>query len=226
MSFVDAVRPKAGRPLAIPSQERRRQIIAAAGSAFLECGYSDTTVDEIAARCGMSKKTVYKHFADKTELFEALIRSMPLAPDLPLTEMSEGIDVENVLALALLHVGQFIMTEPQLSVMHLAISESRKHPEISNLFFDICIERGRQQFAGLVSKLQSSGSLTGACDANTLADILLGATIKTAHFDLLIYSRNAGTDANIEVMANLESMIRQRLHILLRGIAMAKSPDQ
>ncbi len=33
-------------------------------------GYRRTTIDDVAARCRISKKTVYAHFADKADLFE------------------------------------------------------------------------------------------------------------------------------------------------------------
>ena len=40
---------------------------------FLRRGFDRTTMDEVAALAGVSKQTVYKHFADKQSLFTALI---------------------------------------------------------------------------------------------------------------------------------------------------------
>lgn len=54
-------------------QERERLILRAAADLVLEKGYHDTAIDDIAARVGISKGTVYLHFASKEELVLALI---------------------------------------------------------------------------------------------------------------------------------------------------------
>src|SRR6266511_3328079 len=55
------------------SARKRRVIMEAATSAFLRNGYLGTSMDEIAALAGVSKQTVYKHFADKERLFTDII---------------------------------------------------------------------------------------------------------------------------------------------------------
>jgi TetR/AcrR family transcriptional repressor of mexJK operon len=52
---------------------KRHAILEAAGHLFLEQGFERTTMDAVAARAGVSKLTVYSHFADKEGLFRALI---------------------------------------------------------------------------------------------------------------------------------------------------------
>lgn len=39
---------------------------------FLSLGFKSVTMDDIAAALGISKKTIYQHFANKTELVEAV----------------------------------------------------------------------------------------------------------------------------------------------------------
>src|SRR5258708_2764511 len=48
---------------------KRKAIVEAATTTFLHKGYLGTSMDEIAALGGVSKQTVYKHFADKERLF-------------------------------------------------------------------------------------------------------------------------------------------------------------
>src|SRR5271157_5550787 len=50
-------------------------ITEAAAALFLSKGYLATSMDEIAAQAGVSKQTIYKHFADKERLFTGLIAS-------------------------------------------------------------------------------------------------------------------------------------------------------
>jgi AcrR family transcriptional regulator len=50
---------------------KRHQILTGARAAFAELGFERATVDDIAARAGVSKATVYNHFHDKRALFIA-----------------------------------------------------------------------------------------------------------------------------------------------------------
>ena len=50
--------------------ERRQAIIAAAQEAFDAHGYAATTVDEVAAKAGISKGNIYNYFRSKEDLFE------------------------------------------------------------------------------------------------------------------------------------------------------------
>lgn len=59
-------------------QEREDLILQTAEEVMTEKGYHDTSMDEIALRVGISKGTLYLHFANKEEMVLALIeRSMP-----------------------------------------------------------------------------------------------------------------------------------------------------
>lgn len=54
-------------------QEREALILQAAEAVLLEKGYYEMSIDEIAARVGIAKGTVYLHFTSKEELVLALI---------------------------------------------------------------------------------------------------------------------------------------------------------
>ena len=66
------------RPAPRPDRaERTRQkILDAAGHCFAAAGYSKTTVEEIAARAGVSKGIVYHHFSGKEGLLERAIEQL------------------------------------------------------------------------------------------------------------------------------------------------------
>src|SRR6266498_2451227 len=54
-------------------EERAALILRAAYDVIVEKGYYEASIDEIAARVGISKGTVYLHFASKEDLVAALI---------------------------------------------------------------------------------------------------------------------------------------------------------
>lgn len=53
--------------------ERREAILAAAREVFQEVGFDRASMDEIAARFGGSKVTLYRYFENKETLFKELI---------------------------------------------------------------------------------------------------------------------------------------------------------
>lgn len=55
-------------------QERERLILRAASELFAERGYHATSLEDIAARVGIAKGTIYLHFASKDDLVVALLK--------------------------------------------------------------------------------------------------------------------------------------------------------
>lgn len=68
------------------SDERKEQILTAARSLFARHGYGDVTLDDIAAKVGISRPRVVQLFGSKLKIYEAIAntayRSHPLDKDL------------------------------------------------------------------------------------------------------------------------------------------------
>ena len=61
----------------LPKRERtRRQLIAAAITAFSKHGVSETTLQQVAVVAGVTKGTVYNHFRTKAEIVQAVALSI------------------------------------------------------------------------------------------------------------------------------------------------------
>ncbi|MFC4909146.1 TetR/AcrR family transcriptional regulator [Actinomadura gamaensis] len=54
--------------------DKRRAIMAGALTLFARDGYTRAGLDAIAAEAGVSNRTIYNHFTDKAELFQAVMR--------------------------------------------------------------------------------------------------------------------------------------------------------
>ncbi|KAA8720860.1 TetR/AcrR family transcriptional regulator [Corynebacterium spheniscorum] len=54
-------------------RQRREQLIAIGRTAFAECGFDGTSVEDIAARAGVSKPLVYEHFGGKEGLYAVVV---------------------------------------------------------------------------------------------------------------------------------------------------------
>lgn len=57
-------------------EETRERVLTAAHDVFSETGFASVTLDDVAARAGVSRATVYYQFDSKTGLLEAVIESV------------------------------------------------------------------------------------------------------------------------------------------------------
>jgi TetR/AcrR family transcriptional regulator of autoinduction and epiphytic fitness len=58
------------------TDRKRAAILDAAVAEFRESGFDATSMDRIAASAGVSKRTVYNHFASKEELFAQILEQL------------------------------------------------------------------------------------------------------------------------------------------------------
>ncbi|WP_144113215.1 TetR/AcrR family transcriptional regulator [Paraburkholderia sp. BCC1886] len=58
------------------TDRKRAAVIAAAIEEFLAAGFEATSMDRVAARASVSKRTVYNHFPSKEALFAAILRQL------------------------------------------------------------------------------------------------------------------------------------------------------
>src|SRR5215204_7426944 len=75
--------PKANARRARSKEAREAKlqaILDAALDVFAEKGFADTRLDDVAARAGVAKGTIYLYVESKQALFEALVRSGITAP--------------------------------------------------------------------------------------------------------------------------------------------------
>lgn len=75
---------RAGRKKTLETRDR---ILDAAEDVFNECGYSSTTLNEIAEAAGVTRGAIYWHFKNKEDLFQA----MCLRIRVPMDALIEGI---------------------------------------------------------------------------------------------------------------------------------------
>ena len=89
--------------LAHPRQRRKEarpaELMAAALELFVEKGFAGTRLEDVAARAGVSKGTLYLYFDSKEALFKAVIQEGIV----PILEEGAGL-VEGFQGLSLIHI--------------------------------------------------------------------------------------------------------------------------
>ena len=116
--------------------KKARLVLAAARRTFLQHGFSTATTDMIQRAAGVSKSTVYSHFANKEALFVAVVdeqceRLLRRMHDI---EIIPGpiSDILMELARAYLDV---VLSEEGLALYRVVVAEAVRFPELARRFY-------------------------------------------------------------------------------------------
>src|SRR5581483_6344951 len=60
----------------LPRAERRASIIRGAARAFATSGFAQTSMEDVADACGVTKLIVYRHFESKEELYREILQQV------------------------------------------------------------------------------------------------------------------------------------------------------
>jgi TetR/AcrR family transcriptional repressor of mexJK operon len=133
------------------SATKHRAIIEAARALFLRKGYGGTSMDEVAALAGVSKVTVYNHFADKERLFTAIITgdiaaTETLTHDM-VTALCDSNDLENDLRqFARRHITDVTQSH-LIQLRRIIIAEADRFPELARTWYANGPERAHATLA-------------------------------------------------------------------------------
>lgn len=178
---------RTGRPSVLSEEERSRRILQAAEQVFTRVGYGAATMEEMAREAGMSKRTLYAFYPDKRELFTAVIDDVEgFSGERPHVSVAAGRDALIVeLHDRLLEMGRFVLSERQIRIMRLIISEAGNHPELATDFWSRIVERVQSYLADGLKELQRTDETLRAYDANWLASTIFGAVLGDLHLRTL-----------------------------------------
>jgi TetR/AcrR family transcriptional regulator, mexJK operon transcriptional repressor len=145
------------------SARKRQAILTAALEVFLEHGFVGAGMDQVAAAAGVSKVTVYHHFADKQRLFVAVIKEAISDAEAGSRDLVEGLATSTDLTrdlsrFARRHVA--VVTKPHLvRLRRLIVAESGRFPELARAWHAAGPERGHATLAEQISTLTERGLL-------------------------------------------------------------------
>ncbi|MGE4372193.1 MAG: TetR/AcrR family transcriptional regulator [Xanthobacter sp.] len=179
-------RCRRGRPKLMPDEAQRDRIVEKARRLFLAHGYGRTTMDDVAAACRMSKRTLYRLFPGKMELFSAVLelhrRSM-----LALPGCYDHLSLEEALA-TIFHAD--ISPEDdreRVALLRLVLVETRQFPELGEMLRQQGGDSSRSELARWLSVQNAAGRLCiddADAMARLLMDMIFGAVLFKADGEL------------------------------------------
>jgi TetR/AcrR family transcriptional repressor of mexJK operon len=174
--------------------------MAAAARVFLEHGYPGTSVDDVAAEAGVSKRTVYNVFVDKAQLFAAIIgeaidTAERFAVELAAT-LAEATDAATALTSLARELAASVLGGRVVPLRRLLIGEARRFPEFAVEYYDRAPGRVMTTIAAALRRFDERGQLRiddAELAAEHFAFLAIGASPDRALFEA--QTDAAGADA-------------------------------
>jgi AcrR family transcriptional regulator len=147
-----------------PRWERRKEarpqeLLAAALDLFVERGYAATRLDDVATRAGVSKGTLYLYFANKEELFKAVVREnvLPIIGEAEtIIDAYEGSSAD--LFREIVYGWWERIGATKLSgITKLMMAESCNFPEVAQFYHDEVISRGNAMIIRMLERGMQRG---------------------------------------------------------------------
>ena len=168
-----------------PRQRRKEarpaELMAAALDLFVERGFAGTRLDDVAARAGVSKGTLYLYFDSKEALFKAVIQEGIV----PILEQGAGLidgfrgSAAELLCALIGEWWQRIGNTPLAGVPKLMISEAGNFPELAAYYHDSVIVRGRDLIRRTLQRGIAAGEFR-VVDVETAIDVIFAPMLMLA----------------------------------------------
>uniref|UniRef100_E6VF69 Regulatory protein TetR n=2 Tax=Rhodopseudomonas palustris TaxID=1076 RepID=E6VF69_RHOPX len=144
--------PRPRRHQAIdPSGENRklRQVLGAARKLFTTHGFDVTSMDAIAREAGVSKATLYVHFASKDALLSALVddECRSIGPQMLWQPDGRPIELEPALRAIARDYTAFFLDDRGLKLHRLVMSNAARFPKMAEVFMAAGPRRCEQEVA-------------------------------------------------------------------------------
>ncbi|HEX5686500.1 MAG TPA: TetR/AcrR family transcriptional regulator [Ideonella sp.] len=194
---------------------RPSELLDAALALFVEKGFAATKSEEVAARAGVSKGTLYLYFPSKEELLKAVIRHTLLAD---IARGAERLAQENgptgeLLVELMTDWWVNVYESPSSAIFKLVMTEVRNFPDIGEFYLHEVIEPGHVLIGGLIQRGIDRGEFRPVDVDGVVHSIVLPMVMLCLHK----HSMGACGFADSHLTKPAE-FIRQHLDLILNGL--------
>ena len=211
MNATSAMRRGAGRPTTEQAGARHEELLDAALEEFLEHGFELTTIEMIAARINMTKRTVYARYADKASLFRAAVQravERQIVPRNVLEGFDKGDLGETLVSIARLRIGQ-VMTPNGLRLQRIINTESYRFPEIFTANLEQSAEPVMDFVASLLDRAIAAGQISptdSSFAASAFMSMVVGGQVR------------AIVSGRVPTRAEMDRKVHFTVRLLLDGL--------
>ena len=210
--------PSPPQPSALPARQRRKQarpmeLLDAALDLFVERGFAATRSEDVAARAGVSKGTLYLYYPSKEELLKAVIRHNvvnQIAEGSEIIRQFKGNSAE-LLAMVLLLWWERIGETRASGIIKLMTSEVRNFPEVAQFYVDEVVTPSNQMLAQVIQRGVDRGEFRSV-NVPEVVHALVGPLI------FLVLNKHSLGACSISFMLEPRAVITALIDMVLHGL--------
>ena len=171
----------------MPRLSKREAILQVAGDLFVAQGFSRVSIDQIAAAVPISKPTLYAHFKDKRDLYQAVIssRCAKLVGQMQATVVSGNYSVEKTLTVIGVQFLEAVLSPAAINMHRTLTAEVDSFPESGKLFYNSGPKQTHAFLSTYLADMAKQKRLTVA-DPGLSADMFLSMIRGYAHLQCLL----------------------------------------
>jgi AcrR family transcriptional regulator len=157
-------------------EDRPGQIIEAALQVFGERGLANARLQDIAAKAGVSKGTIYLYFPNKEELFREMIRRTAIAA-IERAEQANTLGTPTSQLLAFMKgYWAFVRSPVFITIYRLVLGELHQFPDLAKFYAIEVVARGQKLLSGIIQKGIDAGEFR-EMDPMIAARMLVALTV-------------------------------------------------
>ncbi|MBR0682301.1 TetR/AcrR family transcriptional regulator [Roseomonas eburnea] len=210
---MDTTNPRRRR-----KQARPAELLAAALDTFRDKGFATTRMEDIAARAGVSKGTIYLYYPSKQAVFEALVREsiLPNLARLEAIQAAASGSCADRLRLFVRSLAEATADARIFAIPKLVLTEAGNFPELARFYRQEVVARGLAMVAGLLEEGMRRGEFRQV-DAGLAARLFIGPVMLAA-----LWRSTFGAIEETPLPSG--AMLDLHLDLFLRGIAAEAQP--
>jgi AcrR family transcriptional regulator len=168
-AVVEESRPAArkGRPR---SDRVHRAILDAFREVLSEEGFADLRLEHVAARAGVGKATIYRHWASKEALAQEVLAELAA----PHIAVAEADDTRTELLAAVLNPMRAVTDTPFGPVIRALLSQIAVNPTLGDPFRATVVQARRDEIARVIGRGIARGDLRPDADVDIATELLVG----------------------------------------------------
>ncbi len=214
MTMSTPVATPAHPPRQRRKEARPQELIDAALELFAEKGFAATRSEEVAARAGVAKGTLYLYYPSKEELLKAVISQRLSSEIAAVTEYARGYQgsCESLLREVFTAWWSRVFDSPTSAVFKLVITEVRNFPDIAAFYRGAVVEPATALVGEIVERGIRSGEFRSVDVHGAVMSLVFPMIM------LCLHKHSLGACAPATEMMDPHGFIRQHVDIVLHGL--------
>ncbi len=211
----------------VVKRERRKQarpgeLLDAALDLFVEKGFAATRVEEVAARAGVSKGTLFLYFPSKEELFKAVVRENISGRFIEWNEEFAAFEgsTADMLGYCMTVWWNRVGATKASGITKLMMSEAQNFPELANFYQEEVIQPGQALIRRVLQRGVDAGEFR-PLDLNYAIYSVVAPMIF-----LILAKHSAGICVRHDTPLEPHQFIASQLTIVLHGLGAASAPGR